>query len=1148
MIITFYSYKGGVGRSMALANIAELLAQAGNKVLIIDWDLEAPGIERFFYTDVEEILGKPGLIDLLLDYKAQMATEWKNQPKDEMPFSSPKDFAFEVSTSTHQGRLLLLTSGKRSASEFERYAENIRTFNWNEFYEKWEGELYFEWFKKECEEIADIVLIDSRTGVTEMGGVCTHQLADCVLLFCGANKQSFDGTLRVLQGIKLAEKVREKPIETLIIPSRVELAESTFLNAFRENFLELFSEFQPQILRTSNESPWQFRIPYVSKYAFEEKLAVIERYMAIAEDISDTFESIAHLLTRISVDTFGKEIEIVKSKSRFAVEVIQSKTRLKTGLRIFLSSTYKDLIEYRAAAIRAVEGTSYQAIKMEVFGARPDEPLVACLKEVEESHLFIGIYSLRYGFIPEGADISITEMEYVHAKKLGKEIYCFLLDEENQPWLKKWIDGEPGKSKLEDFKKRIQKVQVCDYFTTADDLRAKVANALSHYVANHHLIPDSPIETYQPPKPTGSTLPQQPFFFGRAEELKIIASALAPESRTWGALIDGPGGIGKTALAIKAAHDAPVELFERKIFISAKVRELTPEGEKSLKDFSRDNYFSMLNELALELGEDGIPRLAPHERSNLLRMAMAGKKTLIVFDDLETLPEEERLRLFQFLSRLPAGNKAIVTSRRRADVEARIIRLDRLSHDEAMQLVDELATRSPRLKRATAKERDELYEITQGNPLFIRWIAGQLGREGSQSRTIAEACAFIEKAPKGNDPLEYIFGDLLETFTESETRVLAALTHFTQPAKLAWIAQMTELPERAAETALEDLAERSILISKIESRTFYLPPLAAQFIKTRCPEAVTETGDALTDRAYALAVQYGGDSNYEGFKRLDAEWELLAAALPRLLQGDNDRLQSVCNQLFRFFNFTGRWDEFLWLSEQSESRALAANDKNNAGWQAYRAGWVYQRRNQSDLVLACAARAAEHWQNSLPQVKALAIHLRGVGHQLQKDYPTAIAAYREVLEIFRSISPESEDVSIALNSLGGTERENKDYLAAEDHYREALRIAKKINQQESIASYTGNLAELALDREQWVEAESLAREALSLSEKVGRQELIASDCQSIATALLKQNRATDEALSLSRRAVEIYTHLRVPNDLKVAQETLAEIEEARGGN
>jgi hypothetical protein len=288
-----------------------------------------------------------------------------------------------------------------------------------------------------------------------------------------------------------------------------------------------------------------------------------------------------------------------------------------------------------------------------------------------------------------------------------------------------------------------------------------------------------------------TALPARAFFVGRARELEAIAQALSPEARTWGALIDGPGGIGKTALAIEAAHRAPETLFERKIFITAKVRQLTPAGEKPLTDFTRPDYLAMLNELALALGEEGIPKLPPEERPNALRLALTGKRALLLFDNLETLPEDERTRLFQFLGFLPQGNKAIVTSRRRTDVDARILRLDRLSRDEALQLIANLAERNPRLARASQKEREDLYEITQGNPLLIRWIAGQLGREGSQCRTIAEACAFIEQAPPGNDPLEYIFGDLLETCTENETKVLAALTHFTRPARLEWIAQMT---------------------------------------------------------------------------------------------------------------------------------------------------------------------------------------------------------------------------------------------------------------------------------------------------------------------------------------------------------------------
>ncbi len=805
-------------------------------------------------------------------------------------------------------------------------------------------------------------------------------------------------------------------------------------------------------------------------------------------------------------------------------------------MKVFLSSTYVDLVEHRKAAHDALEQLGLHVIGMESFGARPEDSTIACLKEVKDCDLFIGIYAHRYGYIPKDSDVSITEQEYNHAQKLGKPIFGFIINEDHA-WPPKHIEHDK-REKLNTFLSKVKK-QPVEFFTTPDNLASGIASSVGHYLSEHQ----SPISNLQSPKPTGNTLPQQLYFFGRADELKIISSALSPDSRTWGALIDGPGGIGKTALAIKAAHDAPAELFERKIFITAKVRELTADGEAKLTDFTRPTYLAMLDELGKELGADGLEKLAPDERPNELRLALAGKKALIIFDNLETLPEEERTRLFQFLSRLPTGNKAIVTSRRRTDVDARIVRLDRLARDEALQLIAELAAKYSRLARATQKEREDLYEITQGNPLFIRWIAGQLGREGSKIYTIAEASTFIEEAPKNNDPLEYIFGDLLETCSPDETKVLAALTYFSLPAKLKWIADMTTLRERACETALEDLTDRSILTSDLPAQTYFLPPLTAKFIRTRRPEAVTQTGDALTDRAYALAMQYGGDTNYEGFRTLDAEWDFISAALPRLLMGDNDRLQTVCDQIQKYLEFAGKWDETIWLYEQAEARALATADNENAGWRAYREGFTYFLRNQPAEVLTCAARAAEHWQDSAPRNKATAINLRGLGHMLNEDYNSAIAVYREALGIYRSISPESDDVTIALVYLAEAERYNKDYPAAERDYREALRIAKINKNNEHIANYTSNLALLALDREQWAEAESLAREALALAEKVGRQELIASNCHHLAKALLKQNKNLDEALSLSRRAVEIFTRLRSPS-LQSAQETLTEIENA----
>src|SRR4051794_38717068 len=69
-IITFYSYKGGSGRTMALANVAFLLAANGHRVLAVDWDLESPGLHRYFHPFLvdKELRETEGLIELLQQY------------------------------------------------------------------------------------------------------------------------------------------------------------------------------------------------------------------------------------------------------------------------------------------------------------------------------------------------------------------------------------------------------------------------------------------------------------------------------------------------------------------------------------------------------------------------------------------------------------------------------------------------------------------------------------------------------------------------------------------------------------------------------------------------------------------------------------------------------------------------------------------------------------------------------------------------------------------------------------------------------------------------------------------------------------------------------------------------------------------------
>ncbi|MGH8474897.1 MAG: tetratricopeptide repeat protein [Methylococcales bacterium] len=250
----------------------------------------------------------------------------------------------------------------------------------------------------------------------------------------------------------------------------------------------------------------------------------------------------------------------------------------------------------------------------------------------------------------------------------------------------------------------------------------------------------------------------------------------------------------------------------------------------------------------------------------------------------------------------------------------------------------------------------------------------------------------------------------------------------------------------------------------------------------------------------------------------------------------------MCDALHIFLHYTGRWDEWLSLSQEAEAKALTVGDRDKAGWRVYQTGWVHYLQGKADAVLDCAERCTGHWREAGATERAYAIRLRGLGYRLRKEYPAAIAAYQEALKLRRSLAPESADVASGLNDLAGAKLRSGDLDGAEADYREALRIARKVGYRDGIATYAGNLAEVYLDRRDWPAAEKHANEALELAKALGRLELIAGDYHILANALLNQQRAA-EALPHAREAVAIFTRLR-HIDLAEARATLAKCEAA----
>ncbi|HRO59997.1 MAG TPA: TIR domain-containing protein [Burkholderiaceae bacterium] len=305
MICTFYSYKGGVGRSMALANVADILSRRGLRVLMIDFDLEAPGIEQFFYRDDEReqrdaIRRQTGLLDLLLAYKDAMSVAGSGDGFRQLD----RYIASIFTRRPGGGRLDLMPAGQRlTAEQLDRYALALRSFDWQDFYFNWEGDLFFEWLRRALiPERYDLVMVDSRTGVTEMGGICGYQLADLIVMLCGANHQNVDGTASMLDDFRSQARAglrRGRPLEILVVPARVEQQSPQLLDAFYTRFEQRFGGLLPERVASQGLTFRDLAIPYDPLFAFEERVARGLGENATRERLAGVFGKLADVVAQL---------------------------------------------------------------------------------------------------------------------------------------------------------------------------------------------------------------------------------------------------------------------------------------------------------------------------------------------------------------------------------------------------------------------------------------------------------------------------------------------------------------------------------------------------------------------------------------------------------------------------------------------------------------------------------------------------------------------------------------------------------------------------------------------------------------------------------------------------------------------------------
>ncbi len=265
-VVTFYSFKGGVGRSFLLANVAVTLAGWGYRVLCVDWDLEAPGLDLYFSDFLGDRPGGPGLIELVHKFAS-----------NKTPLPDWSAYVRPIGLRSFAGSLDLMAAGRQD----DGYSSLVEAVNWSELYERGLG-TFLETVREAWINEYDIILIDSRTGITDIGGICTIQLPDILVPVLAANWQNLLGIADVVERAK--ERRELLPLDRpglLVLPilSRFEPQveyelSQEWLQRIAEKLGPLTDNWRHKEMLTSDLLT-QIKIPYVPFWSYGEKLAVL---------------------------------------------------------------------------------------------------------------------------------------------------------------------------------------------------------------------------------------------------------------------------------------------------------------------------------------------------------------------------------------------------------------------------------------------------------------------------------------------------------------------------------------------------------------------------------------------------------------------------------------------------------------------------------------------------------------------------------------------------------------------------------------------------------------------------------------------------------------------------------------------------------
>jgi len=208
--VCFYSFRGGVGRTTLAVTAAVNLAYSGSGVFLLDFDLEAPGIDEFEQLAASDCHQK-GLVEYVNEYlRSESAPELR-------------EFVYPVGATPsankvhprRDGQLYVMRAGRRDATHRKFLAQH----DWQHFYRFEDGWLFFENLRAGLRKEfgCDYMLVDSRAGLSEIASVCLGHLADAVVLVFQPTTAHQQGLIDVVAEIRKREQREQRPIPRLYV-------------------------------------------------------------------------------------------------------------------------------------------------------------------------------------------------------------------------------------------------------------------------------------------------------------------------------------------------------------------------------------------------------------------------------------------------------------------------------------------------------------------------------------------------------------------------------------------------------------------------------------------------------------------------------------------------------------------------------------------------------------------------------------------------------------------------------------------------------------------------------------------------------------------------------------------------------------------